>query len=271
MSPVWRYALPVDAADRELTAARLWAAGALGLWERSETDLVAWFADRDAPIPSGGTWTEEEDRDWQAEWKATIGPVVAGRIVVVPSWLADTHLGGPDELTIVLDPGRAFGTGHHATTTLCLEALQAPEVEERLVGGRVLDVGTGSGILGIGASLLGAREVVAVDVDAAAIEVAGENMRRNGVALGLAVGSVDAAGAPGDVVLANLVTGTLVELAGELTGLVGPGGALIASGIAAGHEQRVVDALDARADWTSWTVVGRDGWVAVRGQRRRPR
>jgi ribosomal protein L11 methyltransferase len=251
-----RYELPVAPDEVELRTAQLWAAGALGVWQLPGR-LVAWFHAPDAPVPGGGSWTLEPDRDWQAEWKATIGPVHAGRIAVVPSWLADEHVPGEDELTLVLDPGRAFGSGHHATTALCLEALDELDLEGR----HVADVGCGTGILAIAAAARGAR-VVAVDVDPEAVEVTTVNAQRNGVELAVRVGSVDALEAPADVVVANLVTDVIVALAPQLVAMTGE--RLVASGITVGRQARALAALqDAglRVD----EVRERDGWVVVTG------
>lgn len=239
--------------------ARLWTAGALGVWERPET-LVAWFPRPDpADLPTGGRWETEPDRDWQAEWKATIEPVVAGRVTIVPTWLAAGHRPAPDEITLVLDPGRAFGTGHHATTTMCLQLLQ----EEELQGRSVLDVGCGTGILALAAARLGADPVVAVDVDADAVDVTRQNASRLQLELATRVGSVAAGGDRAEVVLANLVTDTIVELAPRLAGAVAPGGVLIASGIATEREDRAVAALRG-AGLQPTETRRRDGWTAVR-------
>jgi ribosomal protein L11 methyltransferase len=251
-----RYELPTAPEDVERTSAELFAAGALGCWEQPGR-VVAWFADRTAPVPPGGTWSLEPERDWQAEWKATIVPVRAGRIVVVPSWLAEDHEPSPDELTLVLDPGRAFGTGHHATTALCLELLDELDLDGR----RVADVGCGTGVLAIAAAARGA-EVVAVDVDPDAVEVSRDNAARNGVHLDARVGSVELVDPPADVVVANLVTDVIAALAVPLVAATGT--TLVASGITVERKGRAIDALT-DAGLAIDEVRELDGWVALRG------
>lgn len=257
-----RYTLPIVPGDAtEPVAARLWAAGALGVWEQPDT-LVAWFPSAAAPVPPGGTWTVEEDRDWQAEWKAGIEPVRAGRVLVVPSWLADAGA-AEDVVRIVIDPGQAFGTGHHATTVLCLELLQ----EVGVAGRRVLDVGTGTGVLAIAALRLGASPAVGVDVDADAVAVATDNAARNGVPLTVSRGSVGAAGdEPADVVVANLLTDTVADLAVPLLRATRPGGWLIASGITVERRAAALAPLRA-AGLTVERTRERDGWLALAGRR----
>lgn len=251
-----RYTLALTPGDdTEVATAGLWAAGALGVWTRPDT-LVAWFDAPTGAVPGGGTWTPEPARDWQAEWKATVAPVHAGRFAVVPTWLAEDHRPAAGEHPIVLDPGQAFGSGHHATTALCLELLSGLDV----AGARVLDVGCGTGVLAIAAGLAGAAEVTALDVDPDAVAVTRRNAADNGVAVTAAVGSVDADTVPHDVVLANLVTDTVVALA---TGLAAATrGHLVVSGIATERERRPLDALVA-AGLTLADVRRRDGWTAV--------
>ncbi len=261
MRDTHRYTLSAPPGGTDVLVAELWGAGALGVWDRG-VDLVAWFPAVTGAVPTGGAWSVEPDRDWQEEWKAGIAPVTAGRFLVVPTWLAGEHDAAPPQLSIVLDPGRAFGSGHHATTTQCLELLQDLDV----AGARVLDVGTGTGILAIGAALLGAGSVLAVDVDPDAVEVTTENATRNAVTVDARVGSADLVEDAYDIVLANLVTDTVVALADTLVARVRPGGHLIASGIADERRQRVIDAL-VSAGLESPRIVDRDGWTALVGRR----
>lgn len=260
-----RLELPHPSGDVEPTIARLWAAGALGVWERPD-QLVAWFAERPELPPElagDARWSFEPDRDWQGEWKATIRPVRAGRTVVVPSWLAERHPPGPDAYTIVLDPGRAFGSGHHATTTMCLELLDEvlPDGDGTLHT-RVADIGCGTGVLAIAAAQRGA-ETVAVDIDADAVDVARANAASNGVELDLRVGSIEALDEPVDVVVANLVTDVIVSLASELIAACRQ--TLIVSGIATARGDLVTSTLEG-AGATVIETRERDGWVALRAR-----
>jgi ribosomal protein L11 methyltransferase len=267
---VHRVDVEVRADRAEQVAAALWARGATGVWERPGT-LVAWFDGVEHPslgeVPGVAElavarqrWSVEPDRDWQAEWKHTIEPVRAGRVMVVPTWLADAHRPADTELTLVLDPGRAFGSGHHATTVLCLELLDEMDLRGSLSGRTVADVGCGTGVLAIAAAAWGAA-VTAVDIDPDAVEVTGENAARNQVALDTTVGSVDAVPGTVDVVVANLVTDVVVDLAAELVAATRD--TLIVSGIARERRDRALDALHAHGARTI-EVRERDGWIAAR-------
>ena len=246
--------------DPDVLAARLWLAGATGVWVRPD-DVVGYFTDDTAPVPEGGRWEEVDDVDWATRWLEDIEPVAAGPFDVVPTWLADDHPEQAGRVRIVLDPGRAFGSGHHATTTGCLEAL----AELDLHGASVLDVGTGTGVLAIAAMRRGAARAVAVDVDPDAIEVARANARANGVVLDLALGSVGAVTGPFDVVVANVLTHTILELADQLVAATAPGGHLVTSGIGAERGPRVADAL-AAAGCQGVDVRVRGEWCVVSGQ-----
>lgn len=266
-----RVEVPVRADRREIVAAQLWARGALGVWEQPGT-TVAWFtapapplSDDATPVPELAVaevvWRREVDRDWQAAWKATIAPIHAGRTVVVPSWLADEH--GPigdDELTLVLDPGQAFGTGHHATTALCLELLDELDLAGELAGRTVADIGCGSGILAIAAAARGAR-AQAVDVDPDAVAVTRDNARRNGVEVAATTGSVAAIDTPAEVVVANLISDVVVALATELVAACRR--VLIVSGITTERADDVLASLTAAGAEVE-EVRERDGWIAVR-------
>lgn len=251
-----RYVVPMgDDVHRELVAAELWDAGALGLWERTH-EIVAYFDERaelDLQAAAGGRWEREPDRDWLAEWKAGLEPVTVGRLTVAPSWVVE-H---PDEGAVVLDPGMAFGTGHHATTRRCLAALERTDLEGR----SVLDLGTGSGVLAIAAVRLGARHVVAVDVQEDAVTTARGNAERNGVSIDVRHGSVEAAGpGPFAVVIANIATDVIVDLLERIVAVCTE--TLILSGIPSERTAVVTTALGDLAA-TVDRVDEEDRWVAI--------
>lgn len=259
-----QYVLPrAPGDDPDVPSAWLWAAGAVGVWVRPD-EVVGYFPGADADVPEGGRWEDVDEVDWAASWMSGIEPVAAGPFDVVPTWLADDHPEQPGRLRIVLDPGRAFGSGHHDTTLGCLEALAALD----LAGRSVLDVGTGTGVLAIAAVRRGASRVVGVDVDPDAVEVAAANAAANDVALDLEVGSVDAAPGRFEVVVANVLTHTIVDLAGALVAAVEPGGHLVTSGIGIERAPRVADAL-AAAGLAEVATRQRGEWAVVTG--RRPR
>ncbi|MBI2773789.1 MAG: 50S ribosomal protein L11 methyltransferase [Chloroflexi bacterium] len=194
------------------------------------------------------------DEDWLESWKAQFTPIGIGPFFVRPSWSSARAMG----IEIVLDPGMAFGTGLHPTTRQCLEALG--EIDAR--GRSVLDLGTGSGILAIGAAKRGATRVVAVDVDPLSVRAATENARLNNVAVEVREGSAADVGGTFDVVLANLVADVLVAIAADLAARLALGGTLVCAGIVAEKAQQVGDALAS----FGLTVTGRDDredWVRL--------
>jgi ribosomal protein L11 methyltransferase len=163
----------------------------------------------------------------------------------------------PDpDIVVVIDPSTGFGTGHHATTRLCLELLQEVEVQ----GKRVIDVGTGSGVLAIASWKVGAREVVAIDHDPDALQNARDNMQRNGVEVELVDADLSAVAlAPADIVLANLTSAALQRFAGALGALVAPGGVMIVSGFSPDDLDEVARALTG-----SVAILLQDGeWAAA--------
>jgi ribosomal protein L11 methyltransferase len=218
------------------------------------------------------------DEDWAENWKKFYHPLEVGRtLVICPSW-EDFHP-EPHQIVVTLDPGSAFGTGYHATTQLCLEMLEKflGENKEELDSLRILDLGTGSGILGISAWKLGARALWAVDEDPVAVKVALENFEINGIPLkaeggvsGATVCESNKPNFPGldgsfDLVVANIIAATLIELAAKLAQALKPGGTLITGGIINLRHADVRAALESagftwienriREDWYSMQFV----------------
>ena len=215
-----------------------------------------------------------DDEDWARRSQGSLRAVRAGRIVVAPPWdvppgrdsrfaIRDSNRESPNhgprtasrDLVIIIDPSTGFGTGHHATTRLCLELLQTVDLEGR----RVIDVGTGSGVLAIAAAKLGASPVIAIDNDPDALRNARDNVRRNSVQVDVLeedLSTISVASA--DVVLANLTSAALQRFALSLSSLVRPGGTLIASGFSRGDLDDITRALKASeqdvlhdGDWTA--------------------
>ena len=205
--------------------------------------------------------TVDED-EWQNSWKDHFHVLRVGRrLVVKPTWRE--YDPRPSDVVIVLDPGMAFGTGHHPTTRSCLEQL------ERLVapGASVLDFGCGSGILSIAASKLGASSVLGVEADSSAVRVAKQNARENGVQHNVLVveGTLPRPEArPGafDVAVANISAKVVSEASTELVRAVKPGGAVIASGIIVDNKAVVERSMAAAGAALSDTIVDGD-WVTL--------
>ena len=201
--------------------------------------VVAWFPSRAeaeaAAAGRGGEVEELPDQDWGEAWKQGLTTLVIGRAFVRPSWITAAVPAGMVE--VVLDPGMAFGTGTHPTTSLCLAALS--DLLAARPGARVLDVGTGSGLLAIAARKLGAGPVAGSDNDPVAVRVARENAALNGVELDLNERGVGEQRGPFDLVLANILANTLVELAPALAAQLAPGGVVLLSGILTPQEAEV--------------------------------
>lgn len=182
-----------------------------------------------------------DDSEWKDKWKEGFRPTKVGeRVVVRPSW--EDYRPAEGELVIDMDPGMAFGTGTHETTALSVRML------EKYVGPgcRVLDVGTGSGILAIAAARLGAAEVLGIDIDEDAVRVAGENIRRNGLDAGVrAVAGDLAAGVDfrADLIVANLLADLVLRLTPQAAAHLLPGGIYISSGILTEKKAAVERAL----------------------------
>jgi ribosomal protein L11 methyltransferase len=186
-------------------------------------------------------------------------------LFVHPPWVSDVPAG---RIALCIDPGMAFGTGQHATTRGCLELLEEAMRSTHVT--RVLDIGTGSGILAIAAAKLGAKEVCAADVDPDACRVAFENAALNGVADRIEVfGSLQAVKGTFDVILANLFAPQLIELTDEILQRLAPGGWAIGSGILVGEAQQVIDAWS-NAGLALRTQRPEGEWVTVGFQRNPP-
>ncbi|MDZ7728912.1 MAG: 50S ribosomal protein L11 methyltransferase [Dehalococcoidia bacterium] len=202
-----------------------------------------------------------QQEDWSVSWREFFGVVhTGGRIVVVPSWIE--YEAAPGELIIRLDPGQAFGTGHHETTRLCLRALE----DAVTPGCSVYDVGIGSGILAIGAVLLGAGRVAGTDIDPIASDVALENIEENGLTgrIDVSAGAIGPDhGATYDVVVANINRDANIKLAETFAAITRAGSSLLLSGILSDDADRVTGAMEAagfvateRRHERDWCLLG---------------
>ena len=202
-------------------------------------------------------------RRWGRAWRASVRPLHLGRLVVAPTWVRLPRR--PGKVVIRIDPGMAFGSGAHPSTRLCLRALLRVLRPSTCAGATVLDVGTGSGILAIAAARLGARRVWARDLDPAAVAIARENVRANGVqgivrvVRGAGVGDPRA---PLDVILANIIADVIIPMLPEVRASLRPGGRFIGSGIVEDRLTAVLVAA-AAAGFHRDEVLASGEWRAV--------
>ena len=244
-TPLWQSvrlrALFTESVDPDLTAATI--AAVLGL------------------APACIAVEHVEDRIWEREWLKDFRPMRFGRrLWVVP---AGQQPEGPAAAHLELDPGLAFGTGTHATTALCLEWLDA-----HVQGGeRVLDYGSGSGILALAALKLGASAAVAFDIDPQALIATRENAAKNGLSGKITVAEhAERIAGPFDIVLANILAGPLVELAPRLAPMARTGGDLVLAGLL---ERQVAEVAQAYRPWFDiGPAAEREGWILLAGRRR---
>ncbi|HEY1913511.1 MAG TPA: 50S ribosomal protein L11 methyltransferase [Vicinamibacterales bacterium] len=183
------------------------------------------------------------DEDWARRSQDNLLPVTVGRLTVAPPWaIAAPNAADALASTIVILPSMGFGTGHHATTRLCLDALQQLDLDGR----SVLDVGTGSGVLAFATDRLGAARSVGIDSDEDAVQAARDNLPLNPAARRVTFEVADLAAAPlaaADVVVANLTGALLVRSAAVLLAAVKPGGRLVVSGLQSHERDAVVASL----------------------------
>lgn len=205
---------------------------------------------------------EITDFGWAEKWKEHFKPRRIGRrITVKPSW--EPYSPAPGEIVLTIDPGQAFGTGTHETTQMCLKLLE-DVFDAAPAPRRVLDIGTGTGILGIAAARLGASFTLGIDVDPKGVEVAGENARNNGVEDRFQAATTPLSCVEGryDLVLANVLAEILVDLQQEIDDRLEPGGTLILSGILAEKGHWVVKEYGA----LGFSLAGKkeeDQWTAL--------
>jgi ribosomal protein L11 methyltransferase len=260
----------VSANARDAVLAALFDAGAQGVYEdgpalvthfppEADVDRVSRAvraADPDAALTVGRT----PDVDWAEAWKGLLSTQVVGALHIAPPWLAAEL---DPRTTVVVDPGMAFGTGDHPTTRGVARLMQ------RIIGrdSRVADLGAGSAVLAIAAAKLGARSVAAVELDPDAIPNAMENVERNGVAGAVRVIEGDARVllpllAPVDVILANIVSGVLVELLPAMAGALSSDGRAVLGGILRDERAMMAERFAANG-WVTEDEDAEDVWWSV--------
>ena len=207
-------------------------------------------------------WEILEDKDWEREWMENYQPMSFGKqLWICPSWKTPPE---PNAINLLLDPGLAFGTGTHPTTALCLQWLDSANVKDKVV----IDYGCGSGILGIAALLLGAKQVIAVDNDPQALIATLDNAKRNHISpeqISAHLPENAPKNIAADIVLANILAGPLVELGETLSKLTLPQGDIVLSGL-----------LDIQAEslsqhYQQWfnmaPSTNLEGWMRLSGKR----
>lgn len=270
----WQAVRVRPAGDRAAVAAALFAAGSQGVHEDGSTLVTHFPPDVDlAPVRAAVLAadpaatvdvSEAPDIDWTEAWKHGVSVQRMGRLTVAPPWLADGH---DEAMTIIIDPGMAFGTGEHQTTRRVLELMQAVVRD----GDTVADLGAGSAVLSIAAIKLGATRAVAIELDGDAIQNAEENVVRNGVADRVTViegeaGVLLALVAPVRVVLANIISSVLVELLPAIHAALTADGQAILSGILVDERAHMLDVLE--HDWRVEAEAREGQWWSVAIARR---
>ncbi len=198
-----------------------------------------------AQVDASRTWLSAvEDKDWEREWMTHYQPIeCANNLWIVPEWLTPPN---PEATNIIMDPGLAFGTGYHATTRLCLDWLTNEDLQDKVV----IDYGCGSGILGIAALLLGARQVYAVDIDPQAVLATKQNAERNQVNERLLAFLPEEFSdycaendvIPVDIIAANILAKPLIGLAPYFATLIAVQGRLVLAGLIESQTEQVIDA-----------------------------
>ncbi|HGJ5876815.1 MAG TPA: 50S ribosomal protein L11 methyltransferase [Arsenophonus sp.] len=204
-----------------------------------------------------------EDKDWEHEWMNNFHPMQFGhKLWICPSWcdIPDANV-----VNVILDPGLAFGTGIHPTTSLCLKWLDSLNLKDKTV----IDFGCGSGILAIAALKLGAKKAIGIDIDPQAILASHNNAERNNVAdkLVLYLAKDQPDNLTAGIVIANILAGPLRELAGTIAKLTNSNGLLGLSGILASQAEAVITAY--QQQFNIDPIIAKEGWCRITGTKKR--
>ena len=258
----------VPEVDVELASDVLWSFGVVAIEERPTANQVELWTSLGDDIDAVSAALSQRLDPWPWKfvevdetvadnWRTYAKPVwVDSDLVICPSWVPFAPAAGVTVLRI--EPGSTFGMGDHPTTILSMRAIRAALVK----GVTVLDVGCGSGVLAVGACVLGASQATAIDISPASVPTTEANAAANGVADRVQVSTTPLTQVDGtyDIVVANILAPVLVELADDLRRVVAPSGVLIISGVLAGRHQHVEEAL---RPLRAKRVDSYDGWAAV--------
>jgi len=229
-------------------------------WSDAQTHaLLAWLRERQWAAEIDTTF--HADTNWNAQWESTVEPVTAGRFRIRPTW-SDPDDPPEDVHDLIIDPKMSFGTGYHESTRLMLRLL--PDVVA--AGGRLLDVGTGTGVLSIAACRLGAAHCIAIDIDPNAVDNAPENARLNDVTdrIDVRKGSLDVVPESGfGAILANINRNVLHDMLPALAEKSVPGASLALAGLLRRDESAITDRAEA-CGFTVAAVVDENDWIAIR-------
>jgi ribosomal protein L11 methyltransferase len=279
----WAIDVRVEGAERGSVAALLVQVTGQAIEEREDGTLIGWAETRARAEEIRSTFEargtkhdvqirELDDVDWTTEWKKGLAPRTIGRVILTPSWIPQTA--GPGQVVVVVDPETAFGSGEHGSTRGALllldRTMHAYEARSTKHGPRVLDLGSGSGILAIAAAKLGAQRAVGIEFDGEANPVAERNVERNGVGDRVVILEGDAGelaplGAPADIVVSNILRTVNVMLLPAIVAALAPDGVAIFAGMEeqeevlfrpalASHGLTVTDEVR-DANWWSCMVV----------------
>jgi len=278
----WAIDVRVEGAERASVAALLVQATGQAIEEREDGTLIGWAEGKGDAEKVRSAMCEVRgvaaairplpDIDWTTEWKKGLAPRTIGRVILTPSWIPQTA--GPGQVVVVVDPETAFGSGEHGSTRGALllldRAMQRPGLRTSDFGPRVLDLGSGSGILAIAAAKLGAQRALGIEFDGEANPVAERNVERNGVGDRVVILEGDAGelaplGAPADIVVSNILRTVNVMLLPAIVAAMAPGGVAIFAGMEEPEEVLFRPALESHglrvtdevrdANWWSCTVA----------------
>ena len=263
--------------SKEAVMCRMDEMGALGFVEQ-DGKIIAYFEQTSSPVEichelirfktvltSSGldpsctcSFKVLPDRDWNETWKQNFRPIDVGNtITIIPSWLPlETH-----RIPVIIDPGMVFGTGHHETTRTCLNLIE--QLARNAVKKSFLDIGTGTGILAIGAAKLGFERAMAVDIDPLAVDAAARNIAANGLKnIEVWEGAISSVSGTFDAIVANLLSEMLIAIAPELSSRLNHGGTAILSGLLVEQEDEVIKAISSAGLTCRETII--DGkWVSL--------